>query len=292
MLRHAAAADYYRLADSARAMPDLPWFGTRMSAVPLSLGTGMLRKIDYDNRLHAVYARGRSINPARLSAWMSVFAARLPARRPLTIIDLGSGIGRFTPTLAEEFGGPIFGVEPSQRMLDIADAQSRHPAVTYLNGSAEKIPLPDECSDAVIMFLSLHHVSDRAATAGEVARVLRPNGRVLIRSDFADRMPDLRWHDFFPRAPAIEQQMFPTTTEVEDLFARVGLARIALEPVREQFASSLAETAAKLRLRAISTFEHMTETEIAEGFAAMDRAVAAEIVPQPDEGISDLLVLG
>jgi hypothetical protein len=115
---------------------------------------------------------------------------------------------------------------------------------------------------------------------------------VLIRSDFSDRMPDLRWHDFFPRAPAIEQEMFPSTTEVEDLFARVGLTRIALEPVHEQFAASLAETAARLRLRAISTFEHMTETEIAEGFAALDRAVAEETTPQPDEGISDLLVLG
>jgi ubiquinone/menaquinone biosynthesis C-methylase UbiE len=252
----------------------------------------MLRKIDYDERLHAVYARGRHISSARLSAWMDVFAAHLPPRRPLTIIDLGCGIGRFTPALAEKFGGPIFGVEPSQRMLDVAEAQARHPAVTYLNGSAEKMPLPDQCCDAVLMFLSLHHVRDRVTAAGEIVRVLRQNGRVLIRSDFADRMPELRWHDFFPRALAIEQQMFPSSAEVEDLFAGVGLKRVALEPVREQFAASLADATAKLKLRAISTFEHMTETEIAEGFAAMDRAVEEETNPQRDEGISDLLVLG
>ena len=30
--------------------------------------------------------------------------------------------------------------------------------------------------------------------------MLRPNGRVLIRSNFADHMPDLLWHHFFPRA--------------------------------------------------------------------------------------------
>jgi ubiquinone/menaquinone biosynthesis C-methylase UbiE len=252
----------------------------------------VLRKINYDERLHAVYAQGRRVSPERLSAWMRVLASHLPTRRPLTIVDLGAGIGRFTPSLAEEFGGPVFGIEPSQSMLDIAAAQSRHAAVTYLKGSAETVPLPNNCCDAVLMYLSLHHVRDRAAAAGEIARVLRPNGRVLIRSDFSDRMPDLRWHDFFPRAPAIEQEMFPSTTEVEDLFAKVGLKRLALEPVREQFAASLAETAAKLRLRAISTFEHMTETEIAEGFAALDRAVAEETTPQPDEGISDLLVLG
>lgn len=251
----------------------------------------MLRKIDYDERLHAVYAQGRSISAARLSAWVRVFAAHLPAGRPLTIVDLGSGTGRFTPALAEEFGGPIFGVEPSQKMLDIAEAQSRHLAVTYLKGSAEKMPLVDKCCDAVLMFLSLHHVRDRTAAAGEIARVLRPNGRLLIRSDFADRIPERRWHDFFPRASAIEQEMCPSTAEVEAQFARVGLKRIALESVRDQFAASLAEAAAKLRLRAISTFEHMTEPEIAEGFAALDRAVAEETNPQTDE-ISDLLVLG
>jgi hypothetical protein len=96
----------------------------------------------------------------------------------------------------------------------------------------------------------------------------------------------------FPRARAIERERFPSTAEVEALFSRVGLNLIALEAVHDWFASSLAETAVKLRLRAISTFEYLTESEIAEGFSALDGAVAAETITQPDEGMSDLLVLG
>ena len=42
----------------------------------------------------------------------------------------------------------------------------------------------------------------------------------------------------------------------------------------------------------ISTFEHMTEAEIEEGFARMDAHVAAEPDALPDTGESDLLVLG
>lgn len=252
----------------------------------------MLKKLDYDERQHAVYVQGRSVSQASVAAWMRAFAAHLPARRPLTVVDLGSGTGRFTPALADEFGGPVYGVEPSRKMRDIASDNARHTAVTYLAGSAEQIPLPDNGCDVVLMFLSLHHVQDRSTAAAEIARVLRPDGRLLIRSTFSDRMPELKWHQFFPRARAIEQAIFPSVRDVEDLFSEVGLRHVALEAIREQYASSLAESASRLRLRAISTFEHLTDVEIAKGFAALDQAVAAETTPQSVVGMSDLLVLG
>jgi hypothetical protein len=46
-----------------------------------------------------------------------------------------------------------------------------------------------------------------------------------------------------------------------------------------------------LRLRAICTFEYLTEQETEAGFAAMDIAVAAEQIPQPVEEDCDLLVM-
>jgi ubiquinone/menaquinone biosynthesis C-methylase UbiE len=252
----------------------------------------VLEKLDYDDRQYAVYARGRAVSPESIAVWMQAFARYLADDRPLTILDLGSGTGRFTPALANEFGGPVYGVEPSRRMREVAAKSSHHPAVTYLAGSAENIPLPDSSCDAILMFLSFHHVQDGDAAAPEIARILRPEGRILIRSAFSDRMPKVHWHRFFPRARAIEREMFPSLGEVEVLFSTVGLRRIALETIREQFASSLAESASRLRLRAISTFDHMTDAELAEGFAALDRAVAAETTPRPVSGLSDLLVLG
>jgi hypothetical protein len=75
------------------------------------------------------------------------------------------------------------------------------------------------------------------------------------------------------------------------LFAGVGLHAIALVAIEEQLASSLAEYTARLRMRAISTFEHMSEDEIADGFARLDAAVAEERQPRPVIRSSDLLVL-
>lgn len=251
----------------------------------------MLAQVNYDHRQHAVYQQGRGMRPGSIAVWMDEFAVHSPTARPLAVLDLGSGTGRFTPALANTFGGPVYGVEPSDKMRAVATSEAAHPHVTYLAGSAEDIPLADKSCDAVLMFLSFHHVQQREAAAKEIARVLRPGGAVLIRSVFADRMPDLRWHNFFPRARDIEMQMFPTSDTVIRLFADVGLRPITLTAIEEEFAPDLATYAARIRLRAISTFEHLSDEEFADGVARMDAAVAAATERQPVTAASDLLVL-
>src|SRR5438270_12436528 len=192
-----------------------------------------LDKVDYDERQHAVYVQGRALTAESARLGRDTFARWAPPHRPLTVLDLGSGTGRFTPMLADTFAGPTYGVEPSTRMREVA---AGHPGVAYLPGSAERIPLGDGTCDLVVLFLVLQHVADRPAAAREVRRVLRPGGRVLIRSTFADRMPDLVWHRYFPRARAIEQELFPTHRETEALFSAAGLRMVALDRVREQVA--------------------------------------------------------
>ena len=59
-----------------------------------------------------------------------------------------------------------------------------------------------------------------------------------------------------------------------------------------QYWGSVAEAAERLRLKPFSNFEHLTEIELAEGFATLDAAVAAETTPTPVTGVSMLMVLG
>ena len=253
-----------------------------------------LKTVDYDERQHGVYAAGRAMPEATRAIWLRIFAEQLPIRRPLTLVDLGSGTGRLTPGLAEAFGGPVHGVEPSRKMREIAEAAGPHPGVDYLAGDAAHIPLDDNTADAVLMFLSFHHVPDRAAAAVEIARVLRPGGRLLIHGGFADRLPTqpVWWHRFFPRALAIELEMYPTTAAVAKLFAPVGLRPLALVEAPVQIWLSVTDAVARLRLRSISTFEHLGADEIAEGFARLDASVAAGTLPELATGVRDLLVLG
>ncbi|MFG1813034.1 class I SAM-dependent methyltransferase [Kribbella sp. NPDC049174] len=212
--------------------------------------------------------------------WTAAIQAYLPEERPLTLLDLGSGTGRLTPGLAEEFGGPVYGVEPSDRMREIAEDAAAHPRVTYRPGSAEEIPLPDASVDGVLMFLSFHHFRDQLKALQEVRRVLKPEGAAFLRSQFADLMPDLFWYDYFPSAREVDAAMYRTLDECKALAEAAGL-RPAEGPVwvSAEQPRTLREAHDRLELRALSTFEHLPEAEIEQGFARL----AVDVEQEPDK---------
>ncbi|MGC4942838.1 class I SAM-dependent methyltransferase [Kribbella sp. DT2] len=230
--------------------------------------------VDYNDRLHSVYAAGRAIGQETLDAWMRAYAEVAPPERPLTVLDLGSGTGRFTGALAETFGGPAYGVEPSARMREQAPP---HPGVTYLEGSAEAIPLPDASCDLALLFLSFHHFTDQQQAFHELRRVITPGGVVLLRSQFADRMPDLPWYPYFPSAPAVDAAMYRTVEDTERMARAANL--IPDQQVRlieAEQPRSLKTLYERVSTRALSTFEHLPADEMEAGFEQFRRDAAAD----------------
>ncbi len=236
--------------------------------------------VDYDKAQHAAYAKGRALSADAIGRYMSLFAEHLPRRRPLSGIDLGSGTGRFSPALAEAFGGPVHGVEPSARMREAAMAQAAHPRVRYMAGEAAAIPLDDATADFVLMFLSFHHVPDRATAAAEIARVLKPGGRFILRSTFKERIPDHWWRSFFTRSHEVEEAMFPSTDEARAIFEAASFATREVVFQEIPFEGDMGEAVEKLKLRAVSVFEHMTAEELDQGFAAIEAAFAAGTIEE------------
>ncbi|MCC6608704.1 MAG: class I SAM-dependent methyltransferase [Burkholderiales bacterium] len=99
--------------------------------------------------------------------------------RGMQLVDVGAGTGLVTREAVALLGAPqaVIGVDPSPAML----ANAVLPAgVRLLEGSAERIPLPDASVDFVSMGYALRHVSDLAVAFREFFRVLRPSGIVLI----------------------------------------------------------------------------------------------------------------
>jgi ubiquinone/menaquinone biosynthesis C-methylase UbiE len=248
-----------------------------------------MEKVDYDARLHAVYAGGRQLSPDALRTWMATFARHLPRTGPLAWLDLGSGTGRMTPSLASAFGGPAYGVEPSDKMRAQAIAHAGHPDVTYAAGSAEHIPLPAVSCDAALLFFVWHHVVDRAAAARELRRVVKPGGTLFVQANFADRMPDVWWFRVVPEWRAVDAAQFRTEDEVKGDFTGAGWTFVAREVVTWPRSASLAEDFERLKLRAVSAFEHMSEEVVDAGFARIEAALPA-LDDGPQYETSELLV--
>lgn len=234
-----------------------------------------MEKVDYDARLHAVYAAGRQLSPDASHTWTEAFARHLPRTRPLVWLDLGSGTGRLTPALASAFGGPAHGVEPSDKMRAQAVASAGHSAVTYAAGSAEHIPLPDASCDAALLFFVWHHVTDREVAARELRRVVKPGGTLFVAGNLSDRMPDVWWFRVVPEWRKVDRAQFPSGDEVRRDFTGAGWTHVARDEVTWLRSARLTEEHERLKLRAVSVFEHLSEEVIDAGFARIEAALPA-----------------
>jgi SAM-dependent methyltransferase len=234
-----------------------------------------MRRIDYDTEQYQDYARGRALTEQQMQAWIGAFGTVLPKRRPLAGLDVGSGTGRFTPALAHAFG-PVTGVEPSIRMREIAQAQSQHSSVRYVAGSAEDMPVPSGSADYALMFLSWHHVQDKAQAARELARVLRPAGRLLLRSNFSDHHPRPWWLEHFPRGLEVDASLFQPLHEVIATFTSAGWRVASFGTVTQPSSGTRGDMLKQLSLRTFSFCGQLTPDELDVGFRRLEQVVAED----------------
>jgi arsenite methyltransferase len=102
-----------------------------------------------------------------------------------TVLDVGAGLGLLALAAHERVGdGWVIAVDPSSAALEelqrIAQAAGVN-GIQLLVGSAEVIPLPDASVDAAVLRSVLVHVGDVGVAVHELARVLRPGGRLSLR---------------------------------------------------------------------------------------------------------------
>ncbi|MFZ5617894.1 MAG: class I SAM-dependent methyltransferase [Pseudomonadota bacterium] len=133
--------------------------------------------------LAAAYVRWRA---SRLGRITDAIEQRELLRRsfPLAgkqVLDVGCGDGFFTIAIAKA-GGVVIGVDTDDEMLSAAkaNASSEGVSVDFKRADACALPFHDATFDVVVAASLLCLVRDRDAVLAEMARVLKPNGRLVI----------------------------------------------------------------------------------------------------------------
>ena len=153
------------------------------------------------------YERGRPGYPGEAVRWLA-------GGEPLDVLDLGAGTGKLTRALVA-LGHRVTAVEPLDKMR--AQLQAVLPDVTALTGNAEAIPVPDESAD-VVMSAQAFHWFDHGAALPEIARVLRPGGRLgLVWNSRDDRDP---W------MARLSEIIGNETVEAADVYAPIDESRL------------------------------------------------------------------
>ncbi len=223
---------------------------------------------------------------------MDAIAGHVGRARPdLTILDLGAGTGRFSVLLADAFDARVVAVEPSEKMRAEAERGSAHPRVVYRDDTAGATASADGEFDFALLSMVIHHVPDLDACARELHRVVKPDGLVFIRNTFSGRLEGIRHYEFFPSARAIDEARLPTLERVRVAFEARGFTMEALDTLEQEIDPSLAAHYERMKRRALSSFELITDAEFEQGLQRMRVAADHETTPTPILEKIDLLTL-
>lgn len=134
-----------------------------------------LTRYDVETGYTAWAPRYDGPNPA-IETEAPIVRSMVEGLTPGVALDAACGTGRHAALLAE-LGWKVIGVDGTQSMLDVAAAKS--PDVDFRLGRLETLPLDDESVDLAVCALALTHVDDLGPVYEELARVLRPGGRLI-----------------------------------------------------------------------------------------------------------------
>jgi SAM-dependent methyltransferase len=115
------------------------------------------------------YERGRPTYPEEAVRWLT-------GDEPRDVVDLGAGTGKLTRVLVA-LGHRVTAIEPLPEMLELLPHAA--PGASAILGNAEVIPLPDASADVVTAAQAFHWF-DLPVALPEIARVLRPQGRLAL----------------------------------------------------------------------------------------------------------------
>ena len=200
VLRHAALADvrregncvYYRM-DPAKIHPiaaalwqairahqeDSDFFPADLERLKQVLAQREARTKEYFDVVVAEWDRIRRNYIDEALSFLAVSSLVGPGA---VAVDVGTGTGEVLLSLAQSAAKAI-GVDRSQKMLDVCMQRIERSGVKNVElvlGEAESLPLGDCICDAAFTSMLLHHLADPAAGVGEMARIVRPAGKVVI----------------------------------------------------------------------------------------------------------------
>jgi len=127
-------------------------------------------------------AKGYDITNAILSGgnavlWRIATVRAIDPQPGERVLDIAAGTGTSAAAIAKS-GAEVVALDFSPGMLK--EGRKRHPNLTFVEGDAESLPFPPKSFDAVTISFGLRNVNNPQLALGEMYRVLKPGGRVVI----------------------------------------------------------------------------------------------------------------
>jgi demethylmenaquinone methyltransferase/2-methoxy-6-polyprenyl-1,4-benzoquinol methylase/phosphoethanolamine N-methyltransferase len=154
------------------------------------------------------------------------------------VLDVGCGTGSLTLTASSAAGsaGAVYGIDASPEMIAVARSKAEKAGlpVKFELAAVEKLPFPGGDFDVVLNRLMIHHLPDdlKVQAFGEIFRVLRPGGRLLI-TDFMQPANPVLAHLLLPLVG--HRMMRTAVASLPPMLSAAGFVDVSSGPTRSAF---------------------------------------------------------
>lgn len=157
-------------------------------------------RLSIPNRVRSWLNRVYAFNQSERDSWVSAQAAQvLPSQR---VLDAGAGSGRYRPLFSHcDYRAHDFGQEPT--------TIGRYTELAY-QSDILSIPVPDGFFDVVLCTEVLEHVPYPIETVQELARILRPGGKLLLTAPLGSFLHQEPYHYYGGYTPHWYHKFLPT----------------------------------------------------------------------------------
>jgi SAM-dependent methyltransferase len=107
--------------------------------------------------------------------------------QPGSVLEVGCGEGELAQRMTAALEADVVAIDQSERMVELARARGVDARV----GDVQELPFVDASLDVVVAAWMLYHVADLDRGVGELARVLRPGGRLVAATNASDHLQEM-----------------------------------------------------------------------------------------------------
>jgi ubiquinone/menaquinone biosynthesis C-methylase UbiE len=163
-------------------------------------------------------------------------ARRLDIKPDSKVLDVGSGTGVFLPFLSSRIGrrGQIIALDVAEEMLKKAQAKYLEGNIYYLHADANRIPLHSEVFDSVVCYSSFPHFQDKPRALGEINRVTKNGGRLLICHTSSRNEINQIHHQI----PALANDLIPDRGEMRRILLEAGFSGVRIDDGSNSYLAS------------------------------------------------------
>jgi len=189
----------------------------------------MGRSVKHLDRIDAEFTRqaptfvaSATLNAADVTERIAAALSGGPSRR---VLDIACGPGILTASLAGRFDASV-GLDFTAETLRLASARAPDGVnAGFVRGLAETLPFPDECFDAAVLRLALHHFEDPGAVLREARRMLGSDGRLVVLDILTSAdVAEARLHDAIERLRDPSHAGFTTESGLRSQIVDAGFA--------------------------------------------------------------------